>query len=176
MFSVRSSVENKEAKSLKICEKVIKFSKEISAEKIFCYVAMGSEVDTKRIISYYINTSGYELYAPYTDGDMKLKRLLAEEPLIADKLGNLPPSSYADGFYDGGVDMVVVPMLAFNSDLFRLGYGGGYYDRFLSNSKAVSVGIAFDEQESELIEVEKHDIATDYLITPTRILRRTDER
>ena len=78
MFSVRSSVENKEAKSLKICEKVIKFSKEISAEKIFCYVAMGSEVDTKRIISYYINTSGYELYAPYTDGDMKLKRLLAE--------------------------------------------------------------------------------------------------
>lgn len=176
MSEIRSAVADKNEKSLKICEKVIKFSREIAAKKIFCYVAMGSEVDTERIISYYINSDGSELYAPYTDGDMRLKRLVNVEPLIADKLGNLPLSSYSDGFYDGAVEIAVVPMLAFDKDLYRLGYGGGYYDRFLSSHKTVSVGVAFDEQETDSIESEIHDIPLDYLITPTRILRRTDER
>ncbi len=176
MSEIRSAVSDKNGKSLKICEKVIKFSQEISAEKIFCYVAMGSEVDTKRIMSYYINKSGCALYVPYTDGDMKLKRLISAESLITDKLGNLSLSSYSDAFYHGSVDVAVVPMLAFNKGLYRLGYGGGYYDRFLSCNKTVSVGVAFDEQQTDAIEVEKYDVPLDYLITPTRILRRADER
>ena len=72
MFGIRAAIVDKEGKSREICEKVLAFLREISAKKIFCYVAMGSEVDTKRIISYYIGTDGLELYAPYTDGVMRL--------------------------------------------------------------------------------------------------------
>lgn len=176
MSAVRASIENKDDKNRKIFDKVIDLSREISAKKIFCYASMVSEVDTKRILSYYISKSETTLYVPYTDSEMKLKRLISCENLSVDKLGNLPLAAYSSEFYDGDVDMTVVPMLAFNANLYRLGYGGGYYDRFLSSHKTVAVGIAFDEQETELLEVEKHDIPLDYIVTPMRILRRTNEQ
>ena len=172
MKEIRSSVINKGEKSDVIFDKVIALADKLSAEKIFCYVAMLGEVDTKRIISYYINKRGASLYVPYTEAEMKLKRLVSCENLSVDKLGNLPLGSYASECYDGDVDMTIVPMLAFNVDLYRLGYGGGYYDKFLSSHKTVSVGIAFDEQETEALEIEKHDIALDFIVTPTRILRK----
>jgi len=78
-------------------------------------------------------------------------------------------------------DMVLVPLLAFNSKGFRLGYGGGYYDRTLEQMRAanehmVAVGLAYEAQGMTRMPVERHDQRMDWIITETEahsITRKT---
>lgn len=56
-------------------------------------------------------------------------------------------------------DAILVPGLAFDYRGFRLGYGKGHYDRFLSTCNAISIGVGFIEQLSPLLPIEAHDVA-----------------
>ncbi len=75
-------------------------------------------------------------------------------------------------------DIVLVPLLAFDKHGYRLGYGGGFYDRTLAKireSKPVlAVGIAFDEQEVDAVPYDRYDQRLDLMVTQTRVLRSTD--
>ena len=53
----------------------------------------------------------------------------------------------------------------------RLGYGGGYYDRFLSVSNSLKIAVAYDEQIIQNLPTEVHDIKMDLIITPTKIIK-----
>ena len=72
------------------------------------------------------------------------------------------------------LDIVIVPIVGFNSDKYRMGMGGGFYDYSLkfkkSNKKPITIGIAFDEQQNNAIIIDSYDIQLDTIITPTRIL------
>jgi len=59
--------------------------------------------------------------------------------------------------------------LAFDHNLNRLGYGGGFYDRFLANTTALKIAIAYDFQVKESIPSEAHDIKMDFIVTEQRI-------
>ena len=60
---------------------------------------------------------------------------------------------------------ILVPMLAFDKRRFRIGYGGGFYDKFLENFNGIKIGIAFEVQKCDQIPEEKLDIKLDYIIT-----------
>lgn len=62
-------------------------------------------------------------------------------------------------------DVILVPLLAFDAEGHRLGYGGGYYDRALARAKAVSIGIAYAGQEVERLPCESHDRRLDLIVT-----------
>ena len=70
-------------------------------------------------------------------------------------------------------DILLVPLSAFDSAGFRIGYGGGYFDRTLDlyrkNRKITAIGVAYDEQEVPCFAHEPHDQTMDYLITPTGV-------
>ena len=75
--------------------------------------------------------------------------------------------------------ILVVPMLSFDRQLFRLGYGGGYYDRSIYILKKyfqkekkffITIGLAYSIQEEKKIPREKHDISMDYIITENEVL------
>ena len=72
------------------------------------------------------------------------------------------------------IDIIIVPLVAFNDNKYRMGMGGGYYDysfQFKKNNlQPIMVGIAFDEQQNNDIIVDNHDLCLDVIITPTRIL------
>lgn len=70
------------------------------------------------------------------------------------------------------IDVVIVPAVAYDINGFRLGYGGGFYDRFLENIRedAVTIGIAFDLQVFNEVPKEPHDAQLDYIITESRII------
>ena len=70
------------------------------------------------------------------------------------------------------IDVVVVPAVAYDEDCYRLGYGGGFYDRFLQRLRddAITIGIAFDFQIFDSVPKEDHDAQLDYIITETRTL------
>ncbi|MGM0636214.1 MAG: 5-formyltetrahydrofolate cyclo-ligase [Bacteroidota bacterium] len=70
------------------------------------------------------------------------------------------------------LDVVFVPLLAFDHKGYRVGYGKGFYDRFLSNcrSDVIRVGLSFFEAENTLIsDVNEYDVALDYCVTPQQI-------
>ncbi|RSL34521.1 5-formyltetrahydrofolate cyclo-ligase [Salibacterium salarium] len=67
-------------------------------------------------------------------------------------------------------DLIIVPGIAFDKDKYRIGYGGGYYDRFLQNIGASTCALLFDFQLYERLPREKHDIPLQRLITESFIL------
>ncbi|MDI6799405.1 MAG: 5-formyltetrahydrofolate cyclo-ligase [Actinomycetota bacterium] len=70
------------------------------------------------------------------------------------------------------IDVVILPALAFDRTGSRLGYGCGYYDRFLKGIKegAVSIGLAFEAQIVAEVPFESHDVKADYIVTEAEII------
>ena len=70
------------------------------------------------------------------------------------------------------LDVVIVPGVAYDNNCYRLGYGGGFYDRFLENLKPDSktIGIAFDLQIFDEVPKEPHDAQLDFIITESKII------
>ena len=73
-------------------------------------------------------------------------------------------------------DILIVPMVAFDSKLNRLGYGGGYYDRKIKllkkNKNFLAIGLAFNFQKHSLIPVSKYDEKLDYIVTNQKIFKK----
>ena len=69
------------------------------------------------------------------------------------------------------IDIVIVPAVAYDKNCYRLGYGGGFYDRFIKKLKddAITIGIAFDFQVLNSIPKESHDAQLNYIVTETNI-------
>ncbi|MBE0417898.1 MAG: 5-formyltetrahydrofolate cyclo-ligase, partial [Coriobacteriia bacterium] len=71
------------------------------------------------------------------------------------------------------IDIVIVPGVAFDVACWRVGHGGGYYDRLLGMmGRAVAVGLAFDGQVFAEVPHDDNDVRLDALVTPSRTLRR----
>ncbi len=72
-------------------------------------------------------------------------------------------------------DILLIPLVAFNKDLFRLGYGGGYYDRYIakvSKKKIIKkIGLGFSFQKVSSLPIEKHDIKLDFIVTEKNTYR-----
>ena len=68
-------------------------------------------------------------------------------------------------------DVMLVPLLAFDREGYRLGYGGGYYDRIFAQVNCHKIGIGFEAQEAEKIPTENHDIKLDMIVTECNIHR-----
>jgi len=73
---------------------------------------------------------------------------------------------------EADIDAIFIPLLAFDKKGFRVGYGGGYYDRFLAKCKpdVIKIGLSFFESAEGFIETDPFDIAMDYCITPAGIV------
>ncbi len=82
------------------------------------------------------------------------------------------PEPQTTTIFEGKIDMVLVPLLAFDQKGYRVGYGKGFYDRFLSGIKAQSVGISlFEVNLDEISDVHKDDVRLDLCLTPKQVYR-----
>lgn len=83
-----------------------------------------------------------------------------------------PDTSYCTKVSTSNIDVIIVPAVAYDKNYYRLGYGGGFYDRFLPTIRkdAIFIGLAFDFQICDAIPKEEHDIQLNYVITESRIL------
>jgi len=67
-------------------------------------------------------------------------------------------------------DLVIVPGVVFDLQGCRVGFGAGYYDRFLYHSEAVKVGVCYERQLVDRIDADPHDVCMDYIVTERRVL------
>ena len=94
-----------------------------------------------------------------------------KDPLISNKYG-IPEPIRSKIVYP---DILIVPIIGFDKHKFRLGYGGGFYDRYLNKlnkkKKFLSIGIAFSFQKIKNIPIDKHDQKLDIIITERSIIK-----
>ena len=94
-----------------------------------------------------------------------------EEPLKINKFGIPEPCSKNICL----PDVILVPLVAFDKNLNRIGYGGGYYDRYFSKvkktKKVLKIGLALNHQKIKNIPINKYDQKLDYIVTNNNILK-----
>ena len=94
-----------------------------------------------------------------------------KDPLKINNYGIVEPISVKKIF----PDLIFVPLVAFDDDLNRLGYGGGFYDRYFEKiskiKKILKIGLGFSYQELKKIPINKYDKKLDLIITEKKIIR-----
>jgi 5-formyltetrahydrofolate cyclo-ligase len=90
-----------------------------------------------------------------------------KEALIKNLYNILEPQK--GELHTGDVDLVLIPMLAFDQRGYRVGYGKGFYDRFLLNIKTQKVGLSFFGAADLIDDVDEYDVRMDFCITPEKI-------
>jgi 5-formyltetrahydrofolate cyclo-ligase len=93
--------------------------------------------------------------------------------LIRHRFGMLEPAPDLPVVDPTRLDIVLVPGVAFDRTGGRLGFGGGYYDRFLPTTPALRVGVTHDSCLAETLPCGEHDQRMDWIVTPTREIRCT---
>lgn len=157
-----------------IKEYFISLKKSHNISVFLIYVSFRDEVDTKELIEYLLS-SGSKVAVPrcYDEGRMEFFVISSLEDLRTSAYGILEPED--DECFrvtDFENSLCVVPGLAFDSDGMRIGYGGGYYDRFLEkHENMISVGFCYDSLIEKSVLTEKHDRKVDYIITEKGIMR-----
>lgn len=159
---VRADVEDKEGKDRLIRKNLRELEIYKKAKSVFVFISYKSEVDTRRIIED-ILADGKKLLVPLVKGsEMIAVEVKGIDDLEPNKMGILEPKS---GKEVTDVDLTITPGLAFDKKGFRLGYGGGYYDKFFAKVDTIRMGIGYSDQYVESIVHEDYDKALEYLLT-----------
>ncbi len=146
------------------------------APRIHVYLSAPDEIETWPFIEYAWGT-GKEVVVPrvITGNERTLEHVVLtrqtplapgpfgiREPARSETEGVVPSENFTEH------DVVLVPLLAFERNGHRLGYGKGFYDTFLRNCRAVRIGLAYEFQRATHLPVEEHDVALDRVATNER--------
>ncbi|MGG7178868.1 5-formyltetrahydrofolate cyclo-ligase [Clostridium paraputrificum] len=143
-----------------------------NSRNIFIYIGFGSEIDTAKYIEEFL-LEGKEIFVPRTDMKNKVMEAVKINSLMElteSSYGILEPDIEVEAINKNDIDLVILPGVAFDKSGGRIGYGGGYYDKYLEgmNSDIVKLAITYDFQVLDEVPFEEHDIKADYIITECR--------
>lgn len=141
------------------------------AKRIVFYVSSkDNEVDTTKAMDRAIDR-GIEVIVPIVEPGartMVWSRLESRNQLVPGTFGILEPRPEERNLVDPGTaDVIIVPLIAFDSHRRRIGYGGGFYDRFLSTFDGPTISPAFSVQQMPRIYTGPHDITINHIVTET---------
>ncbi len=146
-------------------EKIIK-------KNIGGYYPVNYEVDDLQILKEF-EKKNFNISLPKIkkNFDMNFYKWSFDKPLKINKYG-IPESDSNILIYP---DVLLVPLLAFDKKLNRLGYGGGYYDRFIKKltkkKKILKIGLALSVQKINKVPINKYDQKLDYIVTDKSIIK-----
>ena len=162
--------EEKRIKSEQICKNTFAIIK--PGETVMGFVSKEAEVNTRPFLEMLL-AAGNPLVVPIIvkeDHSLRLSYLKDLNHLVPSTFNVPEPIGHEIPVPDGAVDVVILPMLAFDKYGSRLGYGSGYYDRFLDKNPGIkTVAMAFACQEAEKVPTEEFDVPVDYVITENGI-------
>jgi len=142
-----------------------------NAQNIMFYIDAKNEVKTDEAILKSISL-GKSVYVPKIigKGEMIAVKIKSLDELQEGHFGILEPIS-DEAIEPQNLDIVIVPGVAFDRRGYRIGYGGGYYDRFLKklSIKTVKIAFAFEFQILDTLPQEEHDILMDIIISEKQI-------
>ncbi len=159
-------------KSSIITDKLDSYIQKNFHKNIMIFVSFRNEIRTHSLIKKWLTESEKNVYVPYinrVNDQMNISKIEDFEKDLEHGVYNiLEPTEEVknkDKFYD--LDIIVVPGLVFSKEGYRIGYGRGYYDKFLSQitNEVEKVGIVFSEFVFDGLPIDHHDIPVDFIIT-----------
>ncbi len=160
-----------------ILDKVVKSPEYMNANEIFVYVNYKQEVPTLPLIRHALE-KGKKVAVPRVEGDiMEFYYISEEEDLEPGYMGIWEPVIANEA--EAKNALMIMPALAFDSNFYRLGYGGGYYDRYINEhpgSNFIKMGLAYNFQymRHNYIDAEWYDRQVDVIVTPDKLYRRSE--
>ncbi len=162
-LEIRNNIINKEEKDNIIFNKVINNVYVKNAKTILIYVSINSEVDTKKLIAYFlknkkvavpkIENNTMNFYYINSLNDLKIGTYYILEPTT-----NIKVTDFKD-------TISITPGICFSKDNYRIGYGKGYYDKFYSKHNIYSIGLCYKECLIENFTKDKYDIKINAVIS-----------
>ncbi len=154
--------------------KFISFLKinKLNFKSIAGYYPTNYEIDDLNILDL-LEKKNFKVSLPIIkkDNQMNFYSWSRNDPLKINKFG-IPEPVSSKIFYP---DILLVPLVAYDSSLNRLGYGGGYYDRYIEKiekiKKVTKIGLAFSFQKISSIPINKYDKKLDFIVTEKEILQ-----
>lgn len=147
---------------------------EFSFYHIFLSIEAHKEINTDYILNI---LSGKDKNIVISKSNFKSNTLtnylLTDNTIIKVNSWGIPEPKDGIEINDNKIDVVFVPLLAFDTNGNRVGYGKGFYDNFLNSckSKTLKIGLSFFEAESKIDGIQANDVALDYCVTPKKIYK-----
>lgn len=169
------SEQEKEEKSLAIANMLVQTEIwDNTFYHLFLPITEQNEVNTEYILNLLMGKDK-EIVLSKTDfqNHQMTHFLLTEDTKIKKNSYNIPEPVSGEQISVEKIDVVFIPLLAYDRNGNRVGYGKGFYDKFLSECRdnVVKVGLSFFNPENEIEDVYENDIPLDYCITPDTIYR-----
>ena len=156
--------------SKKIQKKLGKIRAFRDAQKIGAYHPIGSEIFTQDIIQELIS-QGKQVFLPRVvrTGSMEFKKITDFSSLEQGSFEIMEPK---DGcLTNNSLDVILVPTVGVSLAGVRLGYGHGFYDRFLGENKTVTISLTLEKQIIKNIPRSEHDILMDWIVTEDQTIQ-----
>ncbi len=169
------SPESKRLLDRKIKNKLLNLWALREAATVLCYVSTEIEVDTRELITELLKM-GKRVAVPRCEGGKSVMNFY-----YIDSLDELSPGSFDVLEPDPQKSLMaqkpensvcIVPAFMFDRAGFRLGYGKGYYDRYLSNYEGTAIGICYSDNLQQELFKGKYDRAVDLVVTDREIVRK----
>ncbi|MDE6209721.1 MAG: 5-formyltetrahydrofolate cyclo-ligase [Lachnospiraceae bacterium] len=164
-------------KAMITCDKLMKV---IGDRPVFIYSSLKGEADTVEIAKYFLDKGNVIAYPKVTDKANKRMGFYSIKDfgeLKTGYLGILEPETDVSADELAGNAVMIIPMVGFDENLNRIGYGGGFYDRYMmENFPFIKIGLAFEFQKYKIDDINEYDIKMDYIITEKDIYGGSYER
>lgn len=143
-----------------------------SAQTVFLFYGVGTEPETGLLIPSLLDRGKRVALPRLVAGHgMQVHLYCPDRPLVPHPFGLLEPDEGCTLVSPEQIDLALVPALCYDRRGFRLGLGGGYYDRWLPRYRGVTVGLCRDLFLQEQLPTQSHDRPVDVVITPRELLR-----
>ena len=160
--------EEKNSLSNKIFHHLIHSELFSQSDSIFTYISFENEVDTRNIIHYSLKKEKMIGIPKISEDRISPIVFKGWDTLKKGYSGILEPQN-SDVFQFSNNTIILIPGLVFDKNGHRLGYGKGFYDRFLKNHNEIKIGLSYSFQITDNIFPQNHDIPMDYIITEKEI-------
>lgn len=143
-----------------------------AAGTVFCYAGTDREIDTRELLNSAL-VGGKRLVLPVCTGPgvMEARAIRSMDELVPGKYGILAPKPGCPLVEPEEIDLAFIPCASGNARGERLGYGGGFYDRYLPGLRCPTALLCRKRLIEEDIPMESHDVRIEYFITEDGILR-----
>ena len=139
------------------------------AQKVGAYYPIGSEIFTQAIIQELLSEDK-EVFLPKVIGDhMEFRKITSFSSLERGSFDIMEPKD--DCPTDNNLDVILVPTVGIDSTGVRLGYGHGFYDKFLAENKITTIALTLEKQIIKKIPKSEHDILMDWILTEDKMIQ-----
>lgn len=155
-----------------ISEKITNSDYFKNAQQVLVFSSTDDEFDTSYIVKC-CKAQSKDIFYPLCvdrNGNMIFLRVDSPEDLVVGMYGIKEPKSTCEKYIQKENDLVIVPCLSTDKQKNRIGYGKGYYDRFLNDFNGVSVSPCYDTMLEDEIPTDKYDMQINIIVTDKEVI------